>query len=88
MTWRGDNNKTTCEHMQELDYFKEAENQEKFSKMLRERAVRNIYIPSVYRIGTGRRVLTTEWIDGAQLAKSPPEVVFLFHQEYLRLQTF
>merc|ERR1719195_2610599 len=34
-----------------------------------------IYIPKVYEKHTTRKVLVTEWIEGAQLAKSPPEVI-------------
>ena len=34
-----------------------------------------IHIPKVYEDLTTRKVLVTEWIEGIQLAKSPPEVI-------------
>jgi aarF domain-containing kinase len=59
----------------ELDYEHEARNQEVFAEKLRMHSVKKVYIPKVYRRGTSRRVLTTEWIDGIQLAKSSPAVI-------------
>ena len=56
----------------ELDYVHEAKNQERFSTSLN---TPNIYVPQVYRPGTTRKVLTTEWINGIQLAKSSPETI-------------
>ena len=59
----------------ELDYEHEARNQEIFASRLQAQGLHKVYIPRVYRQGTRRRVLTTEWIDGIQLAKSSPEVI-------------
>jgi hypothetical protein len=58
----------------EVDYEHEATNQEKFAKKLTELGMHKVYIPKVYRGGTRRRVLTTEWIEGLQLSKSDPKV--------------
>lgn len=57
----------------ELDYEHEASNQERFAKELR--GLDQVYVPDVHRITTTRRILTTEWINGTQLAKSSPEVI-------------
>ncbi len=63
----------------ELDYEHEASNQERFAKELR--GLDRVYVPYVHRVDaqdrrtTTRRVLTTEWIDGVQLAQSSPEVI-------------
>ena len=59
----------------ELDYEHEARNQELFSEKLKQHGVKNVRVPKVYRQGTSRRVLTTEWINGIQLAKSSPAVI-------------
>ena len=56
----------------ELDYVHEAANQERFAKHLH---TTNVYVPDVYHDWTTRRVLTTEWIEGEQLAKSSPETI-------------
>ena len=32
-------------------------------------------MPIVYRQGTTRKILTTEWIEGVQLANSSPETI-------------
>lgn len=34
-----------------------------------------VYVPLVHRCATTRRVLTTEWVEGKQLAASPPAVI-------------
>lgn len=60
----------------ELDYNHEASNQERFYHSLSNLSQHNhIYVPQVYRHCTSRKVLTTEWIDGVQLAKSSPETI-------------
>jgi predicted unusual protein kinase regulating ubiquinone biosynthesis (AarF/ABC1/UbiB family) len=59
----------------ELDYCHEATNQETFLKMIQKNAITRVYIPQVYRQHCSRRVLTTEWINGIQLARSSPEVI-------------
>jgi aarF domain-containing kinase len=56
----------------ELDYVHEAANQERFAQHLH---TSNVYVPTVYHGWTTRRVLTTEWIEGKQLAKSSPETI-------------
>ena len=61
--------------LNELDYLKEAANQELFIKELMPRMGGRIYIPKVFRGLTTRRVLVTEWIEGEKLACSPPEVI-------------
>lgn len=59
----------------ELDYENEASNQERFKTAFREKGVKGVYVPRVYREATSRKVLTTEWINGIQLAKSSPDVI-------------
>jgi aarF domain-containing kinase len=59
----------------ELDYCHEATNQEAFLRMIEKNSISRVYIPRVYREHSSRRVLTTEWINGIQLAKSSPEVI-------------
>merc|ERR1712241_1432979 len=61
--------------LKELDYLNEAANQIKCKEALEPRQRDKIYIPKVYEKHTTRKVLVTEWIEGAQLAKSPPEVI-------------
>eukprot|EP00940_MAST-03C_sp_MAST-3C-sp2_P002271 g2271.t1 len=59
----------------ELDYLNEASNQERFATAFRERELSGVYVPRVYRDATSRKVLTTEWIDGIQLAKSSKDTI-------------
>ena len=61
--------------IKELDYLNEADNQRRCKEALEPRQRERIYVPRVYEEHTTRRVLVTEWIEGAQLAKSPPEVI-------------
>lgn len=61
--------------LQELDYIKEAENQETFRTNLMPRMKGQVYIPMVYNKFTSRKVLVTEWIEGEKLASSPPDVI-------------
>ena len=61
--------------IKELDYLNEADNQRRCKEALEPRQREKIYVPRVYEEHTTRRVLVTEWIEGAQLAKSPPEVI-------------
>jgi aarF domain-containing kinase len=59
----------------ELDYCHEATNQQHFIDLIKKNSLTQVYVPKVYRQYCSRRVLTTEWIDGNQLAKSSPEVI-------------
>jgi len=61
--------------IKELDYLNEARNQRLCKEELEPRLRDKIYVPRVYDEHTTRKVLVTEWIEGAQLAKSPPEVI-------------
>jgi len=61
--------------LKELDYINEASNQRKCKEELEPRLKDKIYVPEVYGKYTTRKVLVTEWIEGAQLAKSPPDVI-------------
>merc|ERR1711923_587695 len=61
--------------MKELDYINESANQIKCKFELEPRLKNKIYVPEVYEKCTTRKVLVTEWIEGAQLAKSAPEVI-------------
>merc|ERR1719336_2667969 len=61
--------------IKELDYLNEAANQIKCKETLEPRQKDKIYIPKVYEKHTTRKVLVTEWIEGEQLAKSPPSVI-------------
>jgi len=61
--------------MKELDYVNEASNQRKCKTELEPRLKDRIYVPDVYGKYTTRKVLVTEWIEGAQLAKSAPDVI-------------
>lgn len=59
----------------ELDYCHEAINQQHFIDLIKKKSFSHVYVPKVYLQYSSRRVLTTEWIDGNQLAKSSPEVI-------------
>jgi len=59
----------------ELDYCNEARNQELFLQDLVPRLRNRITVPKVYNEFTTRKILTTEWIEGKQLAQSSPEVI-------------
>ena len=59
----------------ELDYRHEAENLNRFAKELVPRCGGKVYVPKCHQEVTTRKVLATEWIDGEQLAKSPPHVI-------------
>lgn len=59
----------------ELDYNKEADNQELFRRDLMPKLKGRVYIPKVYRDCSTRKVLVTEWIEGEKLASSPKEVI-------------
>ena len=65
-------NNDTDQPTKELDYENEAKNQEFFkSEFLKKKS--NVYVPSVYRQFSSRRVLTTEWVNGVKLADAPKE---------------
>jgi len=59
---------------EELDYEKEAGNQLFFKEEFRKRKC-NVFIPDVHRELTSRRVLTSQWINGTQLAKADPKEI-------------
>lgn len=59
----------------EVDYEHEASNQEVFAKKLADLGMKKVHIPLVYREGTRRRILSTEWINGNQLSKADPAVI-------------
>ena len=59
----------------ELDYQNEAANLERFASELVPLLGGQVYVPRCEHELTTRKVLVTEWIEGAQLAKSPPEVI-------------
>merc|ERR1712241_695571 len=61
--------------LKELDYLNEAANQIKCKEALEPRLKDRIYVPDVYGKYTTRKVLVSEWIEGAQLAKSAPDVI-------------
>ena len=61
--------------LQELNYIKEAENQERFRSNLMPRLKNKVYVPIVYNKFTSRKVIVTEWIEGEKLASSPPDVI-------------
>jgi len=61
--------------LNELDYIKEASNQERFIQELLPKMKGMVYIPKVYHDMTTRKVLVTEWIEGEKLASSPKEVI-------------
>ena len=59
----------------ELDYRHEADNLERFERELVPRLGGKVHVPACHRAVTTRKVLATDWIEGEQLAKSPPEVI-------------
>jgi predicted unusual protein kinase regulating ubiquinone biosynthesis (AarF/ABC1/UbiB family) len=60
----------------ELDYEHEAANQQRFLRELKQRNLSSsIRVPHVHHNATSRRVLTTEWIEGKQLAHSSPATI-------------
>ena len=61
--------------LQEINYKKEAENQEMFRIDLMPLMGSKIYIPKVYHELTTRKVIVTEWIEGEKLANSSPKVI-------------
>ena len=59
----------------ELDYTHEAANLERFARELVPKLGGKVYVPRCESAWTTRKVLVTEWIDGEQLARSPPDVI-------------
>jgi predicted unusual protein kinase regulating ubiquinone biosynthesis (AarF/ABC1/UbiB family) len=59
----------------ELDYDHEAGNQQRFIDGLGEQMKETLFIPPVFWAHTSRKVLTTEWVEGKQLAKSSADVI-------------
>jgi aarF domain-containing kinase len=59
----------------ELDYRNEGRNGERFAREVVPRMGGAVYVPRCEWKATTRKVLATEWIEGVQLAKSPPEVI-------------
>ena len=56
----------------ELDYVHEGGNQDRMAAALHGSPV---YVPKVHWQLTKRKVIATQWIEGVQLAKSPPSVI-------------
>ena len=61
--------------LEEINYMKEAANQERFRTDLVPRLKGQIYIPQVYHEFTTRKVIVSEWVDGNKLASSSPDVI-------------
>ena len=61
--------------LQEINYIKEAENQEIFRTKLMPLMGGRIYVPMVYHEFTSRKVIVTEWIEGEKLANSSPKII-------------
>ena len=59
----------------ELDYREEARNLLRFTEELMPLLGGRVYVPWHSAAATRRKVLVTEWIEGEQLARSPPEVI-------------
>ena len=59
----------------ELDYREEARNLLRFTEELVPLLGGRVYVPWHSAAATRRKVLVTEWIEGEQLARSPPEVI-------------
>jgi predicted unusual protein kinase regulating ubiquinone biosynthesis (AarF/ABC1/UbiB family) len=59
----------------ELDFLNEAANQIKLKQQLESYNVTGLYVPKVYEDMCSRRVLVSEWMDGAKLSESPPEMI-------------
>ena len=59
----------------ELDYMQEGHNCERFEREVVPRLGGKVHVPMCQWGVTTRKVLATEWINGEQLAKSPPEVI-------------
>jgi aarF domain-containing kinase len=61
--------------LEELNYIKEAEHQERFRMDLVPLLGGKIYVPVVYHEFTTRKVIVSEWVEGEKLASSNPDVV-------------
>jgi aarF domain-containing kinase len=61
----------------ELDYIKEASNQNYLKKELAKRGITPdvVYIPNVYHEMSSEKVLTMDWVDGIKLANAHVDVV-------------
>jgi predicted unusual protein kinase regulating ubiquinone biosynthesis (AarF/ABC1/UbiB family) len=59
----------------ELDYRHEAANMERFRHELVPRLGGKVCVPECHSSLTSRKVIATDWVEGEQLAKSPPEVI-------------
>jgi len=59
----------------ELDYRQEARNLQRFADELVPLCRGQVHVPACHWAATSRKVIATEWIDGVQLAKSPPDVI-------------
>ena len=59
----------------ELDYRREAQNLDRFASELIPRLGGKVYVPESHWEVTTRKMIATEWIEGEQLAKSPPAVI-------------
>lgn len=59
----------------ELDFLNEAANQQKLKELMTSEGVTGIYIPQVFPALCTRRVLVSEWVDGAKLSDLEPRVL-------------
>jgi len=59
----------------ELDYRHEAANLHRFERELVPRLGGKVHVPRCFDEVTTRKVIATEWVEGEQLAKSPPHVI-------------
>ena len=59
----------------ELDYEHELANAERMTTQLLPRLKGRVRVPRTHAAASSRKVLAAEWIDGEQLARSPPEVI-------------
>ena len=59
----------------ELDYEHELANAERMTAQLLPRLKGRVRVPRTHAAASSRKVLAAEWIDGEQLARSPPEVI-------------
>ena len=59
----------------ELDYEHELANAQRMTSELLPRLKGRVRVPRTHAAASSRKVLAAEWIDGEQLARSPPEVI-------------
>ena len=59
----------------ELDFANEARNQERLRTSLIDAGIKGLTVPRVYHDLCTRRVLVSEWMDGINLSKCPPDEI-------------